>query len=268
MTSWTVAEPQEIVVEEPVRHLKVTIVSGTVDVVATDGPPCVEVTQVGGVPLQLSLHDGVLRVGYEDHLGWERLLGWLRLPGTDRRSALSIAVPPSCDVELGVVSADAVVSGTTGTTTVRSASGDVVLDSLAGNIRAQSVSGDVECRAVRGELNFKTVSGNLTVVDGAPARVRGHSVSGDVLLDVAALTDQEIDLKTVSGDVTVRVPSDVDLQAQVRTVSGRCTSAFDELRVERQPGHAGLRGVLGTGTARLSAQTVSGDFAVFARATA
>ena len=98
---------------------------------------------------------------------------------------MSVSVPADCPVELGVVSADAVVSGIVADrTAVKSVSGDVTLDGVRSDITAQTVSGDLETRQLLGTLRFTTVSGDLTVVNGASDAVKAETVSGDLTLDL------------------------------------------------------------------------------------
>ncbi len=263
MDAWTVSEPTQIDVPGPVRAVHVTVVSGDVDVIAGDVDGAhVEVTAITGADLRVSLDGDVLRVGYDD-LGWDKVLGWLR--GQRRKVSLSVAVPEECDVRIGVVSADAVVTGTKGLAEVRSVSGEVVLDALSGRVTGKSVSGDLECRALAGNLAFDSVSGDLTVVEGSPASVRAHAVSGDVILDIEPDDGALVDLKTVSGDVTVRLPTYDGTSVDVRSTSGRLSATVDGLTQATRPGQQTLHGVLGGGTVTLRARTVSGDVSLLVR---
>lgn len=257
---WRVETPQSIDLEG-VDRLEVRMVSGSVDVVgrtedADSGGAQVEVTEVDG-PLLVTLAAGVLTVQHE-RLTWGGLLDWVG--SRSARAVVSISVPANCPVELGVVSAEAVVSGISADrTAVRSVSGDVTLDGVRSDISAQTVSGDLQTRRVAGSLSFSTVSGDLTVVEGASDTVRAETVSGDVTLDVELGTGGRIDVTSVSGDVVVRMPASVGALVEVRTMSGSLDSAFDGLHSERKPGSAKLRGQVGTGEGRFTAKTVSGD---------
>lgn len=266
---WRVEQPQSIDLVG-VRRLEVRMVSGSVDVVgrtedAEDGGAQVEVTDVAGT-LVVTLEGGTLTVQHE-RLTWGGLLDWV---GNRRASAVvSISVPADCPVELGVVSADAVVSGISADrTAVKSVSGDVTLDGVRSDISAQTVSGDLETRQLAGALSFSTVSGDLTVVDGASDAVKAESVSGDVTLDLDLGAGGRIDVSSVSGDVTVRMPESAGVRVEVRTMSGSLDSAFDGLSSERKPGSLKLRGQVGTGDGRFTARTVSGDVTLLRRASA
>src|SRR6478752_1820538 len=73
--SWVVAGPQIIEIEK-ITSLRVQLVAGRVDVVAHDGPGArIEVHDVDGRPLEVSLADGELWVGYQFTLGgWDGFL--------------------------------------------------------------------------------------------------------------------------------------------------------------------------------------------------
>lgn len=243
------------------------MVSGSIDVVgrtedAESGAAQVEVSDLDG-PLTVTLEDGTLTIVHE-RLTWGGLFDWV---GNRRAAAtVSVSVPHTCPVELGVVSADAVVSGIQAPrTAVKSVSGDVTLDGVRSDITAQTVSGDLETRQLAGTLRFTTVSGELTVVDGSSDRVKAETVSGDLTLDLDLLAGGRIDVSSVSGDLTLRMPEDVGMTVDVKTMSGSLDSAFDGVRHERKPGKQTMQGSVGSGDGRLNAKTISGDVTLLRR---
>jgi Toastrack DUF4097 len=251
----------EIGGEAVVRRVRVRLVDGHIDVVAGTGPARLEVTSLEGPPLVAHLEGGDLTVSYDD-LSWSRLLDWVR--HGRRRVTASLSVPADCSVELGVVSASAVVAGLRDVCSVRAVSGDVTLDNLGSSVDAQTVSGDLESRSLRGSLRFTTVSGDLTVVDGVSDSVRAKTVSGDVALDLDLTGPGYAEVDSVSGDVTVRVPATTGVQVDVVSTTGALDSAFPGLRRESRPGRGRLEGTIGDGAARLRVRTVSGDVALLA----
>lgn len=263
MQEWNVESPQVIDVEGDVRSLAVRLVGGHVDVVTTDGPARVEVTEIDGDPLTVTIDDDGRLVIRHLQLTWGGILGWLR--SERRRAVVSVAVPSRCDTSIGVVSADAVIAGVEGKVDVRCVSGDVVLDGVTGTVAAESVSGDVEARRLAGGIALKSVSGGLALVDGAPDKVRVDSVSGDVALDVQSTGRMDVTVNTVSGDITVRVPDHVGLAIDLMSTSGDLASSFDGLDEEVRPGARRLRGSVGDGSGHLRGRTVSGSLAVLVR---
>jgi hypothetical protein len=268
VTQWRIDTPQSLDLEG-VRHLNVRMVAGSIDVVGSS-----EAAGTGGAHVEVSRLDGALTVTLEgdtltiahERLTWGGLLDWV---GNHKASAVvSVSVPDACPVELGVVSADAVVSGITADTKVKSVSGNVTLDGLNADISAQTVSGDLETRRLQGKLRFTTVSGDLTVVDGSSSQVKAETVSGDVTLDLDVAPGARLDLNSVSGDVTLRLPESAGLQVEAKTMSGSLDSAFAGVTRDGKPGRSTMRGSLGSGDGFLQAKTVSGDITLLRRASA
>ncbi|WP_181849308.1 DUF4097 family beta strand repeat-containing protein [Streptomyces parvulus] len=267
MSEWSVAEPGKLTFDESVSRLHVRIVNGTVNVVGTDeGSARLEVSEIEGPPLVVTHEDGALTVAYED-LPWKGFLKWLDRKGWRRSAVVSLAVPAGTRVEVGAVSAAAVVSGLEGHTEVKGVSGDTTLVSLAGPVRADTVSGSVEAQALTGDLRFNSVSGDLTVVE-AGSSVRADSVSGSMIVDLdPAGGPTDISLTSVSGEIAIRLPQPADARVEANTASGAVSSAFEDLRVGGQWGAKRITGRLGEGNGRLKATTISGSIALLRRPT-
>jgi hypothetical protein len=266
MSERSVAEPEKLSFEDPVHALNVRIVNGTVNVVGTEEASArLEVSEIDGPPLIVTLKDGILTVAYED-LPWNGFLKWPDRRGRHRSAVVSLAVPATADVGIGVVRAGAVVSGIRGRTEVRGVTGDAVLVGLSGTITAETVSGKLEAQAVTGDLRFHSVSGNLTVIEGASSSVRADSVSGDMVIDLeAGGGPTDIRLSSVSGEVAIRLAHPTDTRVEANTTSGSVSNAFDDLRVSGPWGAKKITGTLGAGTGRLKATTVSGSIALLRR---
>lgn len=265
MSEWSVAEPRKLSFDESVHRLHVRIVGGTVNVVGTDeGSARLQISEIEGPPLIVTHRDGVLTVAYED-LPWKGFLKWLDRKGWRRSAVVSLAVPTGTRVEVGAVSAAAVVSGLDGAAEVKGVSGDTTLVSLAGPVRADTVSGNVEAQALTGDLRFNSVSGDLTVVE-AGSSVRADSVSGSMIVDLdPAGGPTDISLNSVSGEIAIRLPQPADARVEANTASGTVSSAFEDLRVGGQWGAKRITGRLGAGNGRLKATTVSGSIALLRR---
>ncbi|MFC5832898.1 DUF4097 family beta strand repeat-containing protein [Nonomuraea insulae] len=258
MPQWTIDEPGQLTFDQ-VDSLDVRIVAGRLDVLASDGPPTLEVAEIESAsPLVVTYDEDArtLSIAYRD-LTWDGMLGWLRRDR--RRTVLSIAVPKTCKVKAGVVSAPAVVAGFERRTHVKSVSGEIVLDAVSGDVVANTVSGAVESRAMDGDLSFISVSGDLTVADGTPHRLKANTVSGRVTADLTLRPTSHVTLNSVSGDILVRLPENAETDVSVRSTSGRLVSTFKELSTANAPGAKSLSGRLGGGMASLSAITVSGE---------
>lgn len=266
--SWQISEAQTLDFDGPLDTLQVRVVNGTVNVVGTTGPDArIEVSEVQGPPLVVTRDGGSLVVAYED-VPWKGFLKWLDRKGWNRHAVVSVSVPADVQLSVGVVGANAFVSGITGRTDIRGVNGDTTLVGLTGQVRADTVSGNIEAQSLNGKLVFNSVSGDLTVIDGHCSAVKADSVSGDMILDLdPGDSGDKIDigLGTVSGTVAVRLSPPVHAMVEAGSASGGVSSAFEELKADGQWGAATVKGTLGTGNGRLRANSVSGSIALLRR---
>lgn len=220
--SWVVSGPQIIELED-VHALRVGLVGGRVDVVAHEDESRgarVEVHDVAGRPLEVSLVDGELKVGYGHTLGgWESFLDKVRNFSDKDSAAVHIAVPRDIKVRLGTVAAEGLLAGVRQDAQVSTVSGALVTDHTLGSLTAKAVSGEIAVRDHSGDLTLSTVSGDLTA-SGSLNRVTTNSVSGAISLDMTSLTTS-VSATTVAGDVTIRLPHGVGVGVEAKTVSGR-----------------------------------------------
>lgn len=264
MTRWIIEEPRELSFDGPdgLDTVKVSLVGGHVAVLATDGTPRLEISDIREPPVVVDYVGGRLTVSYADW-PWEGLLRWVNC---GRRAAtVTLAVPGDCRVNLGVVSASTVVSGIQAATSIRTVSGDVTLDGLTEKVDVQTVSGDVEAHALGGVTSVNSVSGPVTVSSGRCEQLRSKTVSGKVIADLDLVGGATVTVGSVSGDITVRIPQAAAAAVELRSVSGRIGSAFADLRRAPQPGSRAMHGTLGDGSGSLAASTVSGDIALLRR---
>ncbi len=179
MSRWTIEEPTTLDFDGVVA-LRVTLIAGSVSVLASDERPSIMVGDVEGPPLIVTHEAGMLTVTHEKLL--EGVLSWLRTHKV--RAAITVTVPHDCPVSLNLVSADAVVTGMTTRTSIKSVSGDVVLDGVAGAIDANTMSGAIEAQGLDGTVSFTSVSGDLTLAGASVDRLGARTVSGRVAADV------------------------------------------------------------------------------------
>ena len=261
MPQWTVDSPTTLEFDG-VAALRVRVISGSVAVLSTDDQPRLDVAGLTGQPLLVKHEAGILTITYPD-LTWDGLLGWLH---PQRHSAaITIMVPRDCPTQLGVVSASAVVSGISASTSVKSVSGKITLDGVTGAVDANTVSGDVEAQGLDGRVGFNSVSGDLTVADGAVERLEAKTVSGRVTADIDLNDGGAVRVATVSGEVAIRLPAKASTQVDLRSTAGRVQSEFGGLTASRSPGVTLLTGTLGAGSGRLSVTTMSGRVTLLER---
>jgi Toastrack DUF4097 len=261
MPRWTVDTPMSLDFDD-VTALQVRLIAGTVAVMATNDKPSVLVTDISGRPLQVGYDNGTLTIAYETLL-WERLLDWLE-PLRDS-AAVTVTVPADCPIQLGVVTASAVVCGLSSGASVKGVSSDITLDGVAGDVQADTVSGTLEGRDVDGAVRFKSVSGDLTLADGSLALLEADNISGQIAADVSLAAAGAMRISTISGDVTVRLPADSDAQVRLRSMSGNVRAEFDSLRPVAMPGSHTVSGNVGGGTGKVSVNSVSGAVTLLRR---
>src|SRR6185437_7770740 len=218
MTHWTVDAPTALEFDD-VTELNVRLIGGTVAVLASDDRPALAVSELTGRPLQVSHSGGVLTVSYES-LSWDGLLGFLK-PRKDS-AAVTITVPADCPIQLGVLSASAIVTGLHAGAAVKGMSGDITL-----------AGGSVESLAV-------------------------DTLSGQVTADVSLGKSGSVRVTTMSGEVTLRLPADSDAQVHLHSKSGGVRTEFESLRTVKAPASHTVSGNVGAGTGHVSVTTMSG----------
>jgi hypothetical protein len=266
MTRWTVAAPTALDFDD-VTELNVRLMGGTVAVLASEDRPGLAVTELSGRPIQVSHENGVLTVSYES-LTWEGLLGLLK-PRKDS-ATVTITVPADCPVQLGAVSASAVVAGLHAGAAVRGMSGDITLDGITGGVSAETMSGEVAGCDLAGQIRFKSMSGGLTLAGGSVDSLTVDTMSGQVTADVA-LRGQgngggqgnedsrgSVHVVTMSGEVTLRLPADSAAMVHLHSTSGPVRTEFEALRTVKAPASHTVSGNVGAGTGHVSVTTMSG----------
>ena len=261
MPSWTVDAPKRLDFDD-VTALNVRLMAGSVAVLASDDRPSMVVTELKGRPLQVTQEDGELTISYES-LSWEGLLGFLK-PRHDSVE-VTITVPADCPIQLGVLSASAIVSGLRSGAAVKGMSGDVTLDGVAGNVEAETMSGEIAARDIDGEVRFKSMSGGLVLADGWVDRLEANTMSGQIAADVTLRADGDVHVSTMSGDVTLRLPEGSDAQVRLRSTSGAVRTEFESLRTVKAPASHTVSGNVGAGTGRVSVSTMSGSVTLLRR---
>jgi hypothetical protein len=262
MTHWTVDAPTALEFDD-VTELNVRLIGGTVAVLASDDRPSLAVSELSGRPLLVTHEDGVLTISYES-LSWEGLLSLLK-PRKDN-AAVTIIVPTRCPIQLGVLSASAVVAGLHAGAAVKGMSGDITLDGVTGDVSAETMSGEVAACDIDGEIHFKSMSGGLTLAGGSVDHLAVDTLSGQVTADVSLSKEGSVRVSTMSGDVTLRLPADSDARVRLQSTSGPVRTEFDSLRAVKAPAQHTVSGNVGAGTGHVSVTTMSGAVTLLRRA--
>lgn len=142
---------------------------------------------------------------------------------------------------------------------VESLSGDVTIQGVTGESTINTVSGDIQLGGARGDLEIETVSGDVDLRDVVTKQIRIHTTSGDVSFAGAILSDGRYEYNTHSGEVRLALPADVGAQLTIGTFSGGIESDFPITLKADSHDNKRLSFTLGQGTARIIAETFSGD---------
>lgn len=196
------------------------------------------------------------------------------------RGRYQISVPVGTYVSASGVSADLLISETKGAikaqtvsgdiviresadrATINSVSGDVRLTDHTGRVSAESVSGDLVLDGITGDVEAESVSGSVRIRRGAIPFLHVETVTGGIAFDGALDPKGLYELSSHSGDIRFALPATAGAQLEMQTYSGTLSSDFP---VMLAPGefnarrHKQMRYTIGSGGARITTQTFSGD---------
>jgi DUF4097 and DUF4098 domain-containing protein YvlB len=255
---WLV-EDEKIIDLGPITSLKVSLVAGQVDVIGHDEPTTrVEVHSVRGKGLKV-VRDGDRLLVDHPQLNWDNFIEVFKSFRGTASADVSIMVPRAVALKLGVVSANALVSGLTENATLSTVSGELAVDSMRADVRLNSVSGEIAVSNHSGDVSLNTVSGEVTA-SGDIQRFAGDTVSGSVFLDLRGSSD-EVRVNTVSGSVTTRLAPGAAAQYKINTVGGRIHLDDSDISGTRGT-FTGRYGSLEQTWADIKVNTVGGDISV------
>ncbi len=217
-------------------------------------------SEVSERPLQVSVHDGELRVGY-DFAGIEGLVDRAKGLRDKDRAVVRVTVPASVPLKVTTARAAATVVGTRADVSVTTGTGAVRVQGVSGTASVRTATGSVDVGEHVGDVHVTTASGTVTL-GGTLGRVSVSTVTsgGEV---VARESTPLVDARTVSGDVAVRLGAGSAVNLKARSVTGKAvldgvrldSSAQRTTSVDHVDQH-------GAGGAYVSASTVSGDLTV------
>ena len=217
---WTVTDPQTIEVDG-VTSVKLGAVRGRFEIVPHGGPSVqLEVSEVKGDPVAVSLTGGRLEIRHQLHgpQGWFKNLMETVNHTSDNTAVIRISVPAGVEVEAGTVSGEGLVSGLAAHIRLNTVSGSIEAAGTSGELQVNTVSGRVSVRGHRGVLTAKTVSGEVTA-SGHFTNVRANTVSGHLSFELLGFTN-DFGSNSVSGDVTVTMPHDVGADIVAKSAGG------------------------------------------------
>ena len=135
---------------------------------------------------------------------------------------------------------DVIVPAGTRLDSVETVNGNVSISGVSGKVAAESVNGDLEITGLAGDVDLSTVNGSINAV-------------------FARLEDQQsVKVETVNGRVTINLPGDADVQISADTLNGGINASDFGLETDKGFVGSDLNGKIGSGSARLSIDTVNG----------
>ena len=265
LEKWIIHPGETRVIDvEAVRTLKVGLVGGQIDVVAHDEPGArIEVHGVTVKDLRIEVSGDVVEIDHPQ-LRWDNFLEVFRNFGAGGPKAeISVAVPRSVALTLGVVSASALVAGLATDAKLNTVSGDILVDGLRGDLSVNAVSGDVQVRGLEGALSANSVSGDVAAT-GAIRKATIDTVSGAMLVDSSGPI-ATVNLNTVSGGSTIRLDEGFPANYVTRSVSGRVQIDGVKRSTSTPTNYVDSVGELSGMFADVRANSVSGDITVLRR---
>ncbi|WP_233193954.1 MULTISPECIES: hypothetical protein [unclassified Cryobacterium] len=266
LEKWLVSPGQTTVIDiEVVRALKVGMIGGKIDVIGHDEPGTrIEVHSVTGKDLKISVDGDTLEIDHPQ-LRWDNFIEVFASFRGTAKADVSILVPRAVALKLGVISAEALISGLTNGARLSTVSGDIVVDGVTGDLELNAVNGELSVRGLEGSIIAHTVSGDCTA-SGAIRRFSLDGVNSEVFLDIEGTPDS-INTNTISGSLTVRLGADVATRYRLNTVSGTLQLDDQTIRGTFGKGFESSTGTLEGSWLELQANSVSGDITVVRRST-
>ncbi len=208
--------------------------------------------------------------------------GWFGGNGPDHDSDLVLNVPRGVALKVGVVSADATVSGVAGKSLdvdgvsgklrlasdapdidVNSVSGDVTFAAAQSNAAAhahlQTVSGNIDASKLGGRVKLETVSGDITLESSQVQELETGTVSGDARLKLVPAAHAHLTLESMSGDIRLQLPAALSAHVEAKTFSGNVSSDYGKVQHQEHGPGSSLDARVGDGDAQINAQSFSGN---------
>ena len=208
--------------------------------------------------------------------------------GGGGESRYEVTVPIGARIVARAQSGDIAITGTHADIDARSQSGDIRIEDAAnrldigtlsgdievhaaiGDVQIKSVSGDIRLTDFKGDFEGETVSGSIDLQNAAGRLVRSHTTSGDLSYEGSIDPSGRYELSAHSGDIRLAIPSNASAQLSVSTWSGTLDSDFP---ITLRPGEHGIGSGqakrftfdIGSGAARIEAETFSGDITISSR---
>jgi DUF4097 and DUF4098 domain-containing protein YvlB len=121
------------------------------------------------------------------------------------------------------------------------------------------VNGNLKVAGITGYLSLGTVNGSITAT-GMTGNAWVETVNGNLDLSFDKMgKGQAVDLESVNGAIALRIPEKSNAHVEAETLNGNISSEFG-LTVEKGEwiGRS-MKGLVGSGGARIAAETINGN---------
>lgn len=160
------------------------------------------------------------------------------------------------DVDLDVGSGSITVTRVSGRVAIDGSSGSVSAAEIEGGLAADTGSGSISLCRVAGDIAVNTGSGSVGLHQVRSKSIVVDTGSGGVEADFEVLPAGRYRFDTGSGCITLTVPPQASFVLEAETGSGRIVS--DVPLIASHSSRRRLEGVVGDGSARITAETSSG----------
>jgi DUF4097 and DUF4098 domain-containing protein YvlB len=196
---------------------------------------------------------------------------------------IEVTVPTGASLDASTTNGDVTTQGVHGVLVLQTVNGDVTIADPGSEVRVTAVNGDVDVGGLRGEAELTTVNGDIKLdaselddgktqtVNGDTQvrskmvkRLRSQTVRGDIQFAGALDPAARLEFESHSGDIMLRVPNDPGYVLAFESFSGDIqngVSGVSATRPQYGPG-TNLDTTVGSGSARIEAQTFSGDIVI------
>jgi DUF4097 and DUF4098 domain-containing protein YvlB len=173
------------------------------------------------------------------------------------------------EVTVETVHGNAKVVGGGGAVSLRSVEGIITVDKASGRVQATTVNEGIRISNVTGEITAETTNGDIVVENAQSSNLEASTVNGDVTFNGTIRDNGSYRLTTHGGDIRIGLGGAKNATVFVRTFQGDFSADFPIQLPEGQSNRGGSKRfnfTLGTGSARIEAQSFNGDI-VLARGT-
>jgi DUF4097 and DUF4098 domain-containing protein YvlB len=188
----------------------------------------------------------------------------------------AITVPPSLDLDIEGLQTAVTIEGVAGEVEVETLEGDIHIRGGRGSIIAETTNGEVTIEDAEGVVEMAAVAGGVTVtnssgeilaetvmgpitIEGVTARiVEAATVSGRILYDGTIEEGGRYSFGAHAGRIELVLPAGVNAEVTAVSLAGEIRADYPGAPTEFAPRKRSSF-TLGSGGARIEAETFSGD---------